>query len=407
VVKHSAAVVGVGHSRVLRYDDVALGKLTLEACAAAIADAGLKVSDIDGVACAPLQPFDSESASYEGRDVVTINFVIRGLGLDVRWGQDVPGLAGQSFIEAVRAIEAGACDYALVFRSLHSPKGSYGFTRKAGSRGRRGQFSVSYGVTPLSMFAPWWHEYRDTYGTGSREQMATFVVQERKNGLLYEHGYWRQHKPAEVTVEDYLSSPIVSTPMCLLDCDIPVQGCAAFVLTTADRAADLPGPAAYVAGVSAPPLAASGRVAELTYAREREGGSRVARELWRDSGLGPGDVSVANLYDGFSIITMLWLEALGFCGPGEAFDFIQGGRIALDGQLPLNPSGGSLGAGRMHGAAHLVDSIQQVQDRAGARQVPGAQLALTSIGPASIGACILFARERFLPGLREMRKPND
>jgi acetyl-CoA acetyltransferase len=377
----------------MRYDDVPLGQLTVEACRAAIADAGLAEADIDAVACAPMQPFDSEGSSYEGRNLVTTGFVIRVLGLDSRWAVDVRGLVGQSFIEAVRALEAGACDYALVFRALHSPRGSYGFTRQAGARGRA-QFSAPYGVFAPAQFAPWWHEYRDRYGSGSREQMATFVVQARKNGLLYEHGYWRQSGAAEITVEDYLSSPIVSTPMCKLDCDIPVQGCAAFVLTTADRAADLPGPAAYVAGVSAPPLAASGRVTDLTYSREREGGARVARELWRDSGLRPQDVSVASLYDGFSIITMLWLEALGFCGPGEAFDFISGGRIALDGQLPLNPSGGSLGAGRMHGAAHLVDSVQQVQGRAGQRQVPGAQVALTAIGPASIGACIVFTGER-------------
>jgi acetyl-CoA acetyltransferase len=365
----------------------------VEACRAAIADAGLKDADIDGVACAPMQPFGSDGSSYEGRNLVATGFMIRALGLDPRWAVDVRGLVGQSFIEAVRAVEAGACDYALVFRALHSPKGSYGFTRQAGARGRA-QFSAPYGVYAPSMFAPWWHEYRDRYGTGSREQMATFVVQERKNGLLYEHGYWRQRGASELTVQEYLSSPIVSTPMCMLDCDIPVQGCAAFVITTVDRAAGLPGPPAYVIGVSSPPLAASGRVVELTYEREREGGARIARELWRDSGLGYSDVSVANLYDGFSIITMFWLEALGFCQPGEAFDYIQDGRIALDGQLPLNPSGGSLGAGRMHGAAHLVDSIQQVQGRAGARQVAGAQVALASVGPASVGACVLFARER-------------
>jgi acetyl-CoA acetyltransferase len=394
VTKHSAVVVGIGHSRVMRYDDVPLGQLTVEACRAAVADAGLQGADIDGVVCAPMQPFDSEGSSYEGRDLVTSSFAVRALGLDPRWAVDVRGLVGQSFIEAVRAVEAGACEYALVFRALHSPRGSYGFTRQAGARGQAA-FSAPYGVFAPGMFAPWWHEYRDRYGSGSREQMATFVVQERKNGLLYEHGYWRQRGAAELTAEEYLSSPIVSTPMCVLDCDIPIQGAAAFVVTTADRAADLPGPPAYVAGVSAPPLVSRGSVAVLTYEREREGGARIARELWRDTDLRQADVSVANLYDGFSIITMFWLEALGFCGPGEAFDFIQDGRIALDGQLPLNPSGGSLGAGRMHGAAHLMDSIQQVQGRAGARQVPGAQVALASIGPASVGACIMFARERF------------
>jgi acetyl-CoA acetyltransferase len=234
MTKHSAAVVGIGHSPVTRYDDVPLGQLTMLACRAAIADAGLQVADIDGVACAPMQPFDSEGSSYEGRNLVTTSFVARALGLDPRWAVDVRGLVGQSFIEAVRAVEAGACDYALVFRALHSPKGSYGHTRQAGARGRA-QFSAPYGVFAPGQFAPWWHEYRDRYGSGSREQMATFVVQARKHGLLYEHGYWRQHGAPQLNVEDYLSTPIVSTPMCRLDCDIPVQGCAAFVITTAGR----------------------------------------------------------------------------------------------------------------------------------------------------------------------------
>jgi acetyl-CoA acetyltransferase len=394
MAKHSAAFVGVGHSPVTRFDDVPLGRLAVDACRAAIVDAGLGVGDIDGVACAPMQPFDSEGSSYQGRDVLTTSYLIQTLGLDVRWAQDVPGHVAQSFIEAVHAVESGACNHVLIVRALHSPRGSYGFTTQTAARGRE-QFSAPYGVFAPALFAPWWHEYRDKYGTGSREQMATFVVQARKHGLLYEHGYWHQNKPVELTVDDYLSSPIVSTPMCVLDCDIPVQGCAAFVLTTADRAADLPNPPAYVVGVSAPTIGSTGRVHEMTFETERQCGALVAGELWRDTGFRQADVSVANLYDGFSIMTLFWLESLGFCGPGEAFDFIQDGRIALDGQLPVNPSGGSLGAGRMHGAAHLVDSIQQVQGRAGLRQVAGAQVALAAVGPASIGACVMFARERF------------
>jgi acetyl-CoA acetyltransferase len=392
MAKRTAAFVGVGHSRVLRYDDVPLGRLTLDACRAAIADAGLSVSDIDGVAVAPLQPFDSDGSPYEGRDTVTTSFVIRALGLDVRWAENVPGMVGQSFIEAINAVESGACRYALVFRSLHSPRGSYGFTTQAGARGRA-QFSAPYGVYAPAQFAPWWHAYRDKYGSGSREQMATFVVQERKHGLRYEHGYWAQNKPVELTVDDYLSSPLVSTPFSRLDCDIPIQGCAAFIVTTAERAADLPGPPAYVVATAAPVAPVRGAVHEMTFEREEQGGALVARELWRDAGFSRDDVSLANVYDGFSIITMLWLESLGFCGRGEVFDFIQDGRIAMDGPLPLNPSGGSLGSGRMHGAVHLFDSIQQVRGRAGKCQVDGAQIALTVIGPASIGAGLVFARE--------------
>jgi acetyl-CoA acetyltransferase len=116
----------------------------------------------------------------------------------------------------------------------------------------------------------------------------------------------------------------------------------------------------------------------------------IGNRLWADSGCGPADMRLANLYDGFSIMTILWMEAFGLCGEGEGFDFIQEGRIAPTGQLPINPSGGNLGSGRMHGVNHLMDGMLQVSGRSGARQVAEADMAVVALGMGwAAGALVL------------------
>jgi acetyl-CoA acetyltransferase len=182
--------------------------------------------------------------------------------------------------------------------------------------------------------------------------------------------------------------------MSLYDCDIPLQGAAAFVLTRDDLARDLPNPPAYVLGVSSPPPGMPTDNEAYALDDEEELGARTAEVLWADSGLGVGDVDLANLYDGFSFITMVWLECMGFCGRGEAFDFVQGDRTSLTGELPLNPGGGNLGAGRMHGVAHLMDSIRQVTGRAGGAQVSDARVALSVIGAQRSAGALLFGSSR-------------
>src|SRR5207247_4049833 len=118
------------------------------------------------------------------------------------------------------------------------------------------------------------------------------------------------------------------------DCDMPVDGAAAFVLTNAERARDLPAPPAYVTGYA---QGLTRRTATVWTLEEiYEGGKELSRLLWERTGLGPGDIRAPQLYDGFSAFVYWWLETLGFCAPGEAFEFIQGGRIAPDGELPLN-----------------------------------------------------------------------
>ena len=156
---------------------------------------------------------------------------------------------------------------------------------------------------------------------------------------------------------------MVAYPFCLYDCDIPVQGAVAIVLTTAERARDLKPRPAYLAGYGQRlPSRWPGRIGSLR--NYMEGGRSSSRLTWERSGFGPKDVDVAQIYDGFSASVIYGLESYGFCKEGEALDFIQDGRMELDGELPLNTFGGSLGTGRIHGLWHIIEGALQASGRA-------------------------------------------
>jgi acetyl-CoA acetyltransferase len=226
---------------------------------------------------------------------------------------------------------------------------------------------------------------------GRRESMATLAVNQRRNANLNERAWFRDTPLSE---EDYLNSRFIAEPLCLFDCDIPIEGCAAFVLTSAERARDLKNPPAYIAACAQ--NTAAGRRANISYILDdyMACGATLAGQLWRDSGLGPEDMRAAQLYDGFSPSTYYWLEAAGFCPQGEAHSFIQGGRIAIEGELPVNTFGGSLSEGRLHGMGHLAEAALQVTGRAGQRQVPGCDTCCAIDGsPLLRGSGIVFTSE--------------
>jgi acetyl-CoA acetyltransferase len=389
--RHSAAFVGFGQSRVFRGPDVALGDLAAEASLAAIKDAGLDLSQIDGVVCTPDAPF-SRGNSADGTEFVSTNYMVKHLGLEPRWVSDVPGTIANSTLAAIRAVEAGECTYALLFRALHNPgSGTYGHTQETQSgeieiSGTDAHYALEQFRAPYGLYPPAdgaalpWSQYQAKYSSGSREQMAPFVVQARDNGLAYDDGYWAQHKPVKLTVQEYLNARMVSRPVSIFDCDLPVQGAGAFIITTADRAKDLPHPAAYVHGI-ADGMPPRGTVSVDEALEEQLADNRhIGDRLWADAQCSPADVRIANLYDGFSIQTILWMEAFGLCGDGEAFDFIQAGHTSPTGKLPVNLSGGNLGGGRLHGINHLMDGMLQVSGRSGKRQIAGADLAVVAVG---------------------------
>jgi acetyl-CoA acetyltransferase len=196
-----------------------------------------------------------------------------------------------------------------------------------------------------------------------------------------------------MTRDDYFKSRWIAEPLCLFDCDVPVDGCVALILTTAERARDLTNPPAYIAGYG---QNTARRRTLLYYTLDdyMACGSSLANKLWASAGLGPQDMDAAELYDGFNPSTLYWLEAAGFCAEGEGGSFVQDGRIALHGELPVNTFGGSLSEGRMHGMGHIAEAVRQVTDRAEQRQIPGASAVCAIDGsPMLRGSGIIVTRD--------------
>jgi acetyl-CoA acetyltransferase len=389
--KGKTAVVGVGFSKIGRHAEKPLGALALDACRAAIADAGLRPRDIDGVATYPDQPFRG-AGNREGEDLVPAQFVINHLDpdADIQWyAQISAGMIPSALIEAANALIAGACRYALIWRAMHLPKGTYGAWRAEKATGDS-QFSAPYGFTgAFQTHAVAYQRYMQKYGA-TREHMATLATNSRRNANLNERAHFYR---VPMTREDYLAARTIADPLCLFDCDIPVEGCAALVMTTAERARDLKAPPAYIASWGQNTQHRE-NLTVYTLDDYMECGGSTVEKIYARSGLGPADIDVAQLYDGFSPSVYYWLEAARFCPVGEAFRFIQDGRIELGGELPVNTFGGSLSEGRLHGMGHLAEAVYQVTGRAGLRQVEGAKVAIALDGsPLLRGSGMLFTSD--------------
>ena len=194
------------------------------------------------------------------------------------------------------------------------------------------------------------------YGT-TKEQLGWLAINSRRNAELNPLATYRD----PLSMADYLSARMISDPFGLLDCDVPVDGSVAFVVSTADAAADCDHPVRV--GACGGSVGLGGWDQRSDYPKMAS--TDAAAEMWCRTDLGPADVDIAELYDGFTFLTLAWLEALGFCGDGEAGPFVEGAaRIALDGELPLNTYGGQLSAGRMHGYWVLHEACLQLRGEA-------------------------------------------
>lgn len=391
-LRDKVAVAGIGYTPLVRRSPRTLASLTVEACDAAIADAGLTRADIDGLGTTPSMPvYGGIKGDIDGIDVVTPGLLGRLLHIQqqVTWLGNTNAMVTQTFIDAVNAVYSGACKYAIVYRSLHMPVGRYSNFTKAYAAGRD-QFFAPYGFTmPAAWAATVQRRYMDLFGA-TRESMANFIVQNRENAHKNPNAYFRD---TPLTKEDYLASKMVADPMTMLDCDIPIDGAIAILITTTERARDLKNPPALVTGYAACTHTGPSGV-PMNLEDMWEGARQAGERLWASAGLGREDIDVAQLYDGFSIFIYTWLEGLGFVPKGEAFRFIDDGNTRLDGKLPVNTSGTSLAEGRVHGMAHLTEAAYQVAGRAGERQVPDAAHCIATISNGLAGStAFVFSRD--------------
>jgi acetyl-CoA acetyltransferase len=219
----------------------------------------------------------------------------------------------------------------------------------------------------------------------TREQLASVPIVSRANAALNPKAVYRD----PLTLEDYLGARMISTPLCLYDCDVPCDGAVAIVISRVEHATALDHPAI---GVEAVSCAHNDRF-RWQYGKDiTRISSRWANDLWDRTTLKPADVDLAELYDGFSIITHCWLEDFGFCRVGEAGAFVEGGtRVRRDGELPVNTDGGQLSGGRLHGFGFLYEACMQLRGEADARQVPGSpEVAAVGVGAGNSGTTAML-----------------
>jgi acetyl-CoA acetyltransferase len=389
------AVVGYAQSQAQRHASSSLGALTVETAREAIADAGLAVANVDGFVTASLFPTAGAHAAVDGISLVSANWLAEHLGVNPRYAAGFQGF-GQlpgAVALAVNAVVSGAADYVLVHRALHNPTGSYHANPMTEARGAQ-QWTVPQGYFgPLAMIALPYAEYLQRYGA-TREAMAAVVSEARKSGARIAWSYWHDRP---LPVEEYLSEPMITDPICRLDCDIPVDGVACFLFTSVERARDLPHAPVYVAGYATGAPVRHRLPLHWPLDDIMEVGAETARRLWERSGVGPTEVDLPQVYDGFSPFVYLWMESLSLCPVGEAHQLALDGGIDSDrtGALPVLSGGGALGNGRMHGVPQMLECYLQLSGRAGVRQRNDTSIALACHSSPHYGGAVAYSSELF------------
>jgi acetyl-CoA acetyltransferase len=384
-------ISGIGRSQTGRRIDRDALELTVDACLAAIADAGLRPADVDGLITWPGENF-APTPGFDGPGCATIQETLR---LSLEWyssGMEGLNVLG-GVVAAAMAVASGMCRHVLLLRTVteataQGSGGRQGVRQRGDARSRGSmQWHQPYGSMSAASWAAWQAQLHfDRYGMG-RETLGAVAVNQRRNAALNEGAVFR----TPLTMDDYMSARMISTPLCLFDCDVPADGSIAVVMSTVEHAADAPSKPIAVEALGA---ARRGRAlweqrADMATMKAHD----AAAQMWSRTTMTPDDVDFAEVYDGFSIFTPAWLEALGLCGEGESKDFIgDGARISLQGELPVNTSGGQLSEGRFIGWGLLYEACLQLRGQAGERQVGKADVGVVGAGGGNVGQAILLRR---------------
>ena len=382
------ALTGVGMSQIGRRLMVPPLSLTTDAIRRAVDDAGLSMDDIDGLST---YPATAAEGGYAEGGITAVESV---LGLKPTWhngGHETPGASG-SVIAAMLAVAAGLCRHVVCFRTV--------WQSTAAELARRGdtpqpepqrvsgsdEHLAPFGAQAIQTVAMAASQHMARYGT-TRETLGWIAINARANAGLDPTAIYRD----PLTMDDYLGARPISSPFGLYDCDVLCDGAVAVVVSALDAASD-----------TRHPVRVEAVGMQITERMEWDQGVLShepqvlgpAAHLWTRTDLGPDDVDVAQLYDGFTFNCLSWIEALGFCEIGEAKDFLDGGKnISREGLLPVNTHGGQLSHGRTHGMGLVHEAVGQLRGDAGARQVADAVTAVVTTGGLTPGGVILLRRD--------------
>jgi acetyl-CoA acetyltransferase len=376
VIGDKTAIVGVGRTAFYRRGQ-SLPQTRMElgakAVLAALDDAGLTIRDVDGFA---------QYAVHHGLDISNLAGM---LGIpEVTFSAGVTG-GGNGFtgslILAADAITSGTASVVVCVKALQQSEGSrigQGIGGYGGSGGAGSDFSRPYGqIAPGHGYALRAQRHMHLYGT-QRKHFGRIAVQQRANANRRPGALFRD---TPMTMEDYFNARMLNDPFCLFDYCLEMDGAAALVVTSAERARDLKQRPVHLMA------AAQGGGMSPIMPDEVSGWAgqrRNAQRLFEMAGVGPKDIDVAEMYDHFTAMVLLQLEDFGFCAVGESGAFVEAGHTAWpDGAIPVNTHGGNLSDAYIMGLTHAIEAVEQLRGTA-VNQVAGAELALVSGAPASV-----------------------
>ncbi|MFD7077226.1 lipid-transfer protein [Nocardioides sp. NPDC059952] len=373
-LSNKAAIVGIGATEFSKESGRSELQLSVEATRAALKDAGLTPADVDGLTTFTM---DTSSEIALAREL--------GLG-DLRFFSRINyggGAACATIQQAAMAVATGVADVVVAYRGFNERSGQrFGqvqswAAQQVNTNGIDNSWTYPLGLsTPAATVAMQARRYMHDYGVTSAD-FGAVAVADRRHAATNPKAFFYQ-KP--ITLEDHQASRMIADPLHLLDCCQESDGAVAIVVTGPERARDLANPPVTIAA------AAQGSAADqyvmTSYYRDEIGIPEmgvVAKDLWRQSGLTPADIDTAVLYDHFTPYVLMQLEELGFCGRGEAKDFVRDGAIELGGRLPINTHGGQLGEAYLHGMNGIAEGVRQVRGTS-VNQVAGAARVLVTAG---------------------------
>jgi acetyl-CoA acetyltransferase len=369
-MKDQVAIAGAATTGFMAHNtDRSPTSLAAQACTAVLRQCGLTAADVDGI-CGPSAPLSSAVQAMLGIPEIT-------------WFANPPIPFGNQLAMASAAVHAGLCDVVLGYHvPYRSAWNTASALRDPFRRGGGGGGAVGPDPETISMavgYTAWASRYMHDYNA-PKEHFGYIAINDRSNAKLNPAAAMRD----AITMDDYMSARMIRWPLCLLDMDVPVDGADAFIITTTERARDMPLPPVLVNAVT---LGMIDRNEEDQAPGFESHGQHVVVKALRAKGdFWIEDCDVFFPYDGFTIITLNWFENAGFCGRGEVGSFIEdnwdpvNNRIMINGRVPVNPHGGALSEGGTQTSGHLREAVHQLQGLAGDRQVAGAERAVVLSG---------------------------
>lgn len=371
-----AVIAGVGSTDFSRRSGRTVRELACEAAFAALADAGIGADDIDGI------------ATYHDNDTVTPAEVASDLGAGpLSWSQSVVGGGSELCAligTAADIVGSGRASRVLIYRAMNGASGVRMGDHGTGSAVGHRQFTAPYGyATPVEAAAMAAARHMAEYGT-TRAHLGAIAVTFRANAQQNPGAVMYGHT---MTMDDYLGSRPIAEPLHLLDCCLETDGAVAIVIAA-------PAPSSRPAVEIRSWAYGAGPHSMVPYEKYPDLTAMfpvwLRDQLFERAGVGPADIDVACLYDAFTYSILSQLEDFGFCDKGLGGEFVASGAIAIDGSLPVNPHGGLLSEGYIHGLNNVAEAVRQLRGEAGRRQVAGARLALVSGYSFSRGSALIL-----------------